>query len=393
VFIVLSTVSLAEPTVSIITDKSSYKAGDTMMISVAVQNSGETTSLDLCIGMLMPDGAIFTLGQSGWSASITPWAPSLRMPTGFEMTTHFYYDLPSTEPALPLLEDGAYSVAALCLQPGSLTWASNLGLASFSYSSEDSLIKMLSIDAGSFLMGGPESEGGYFDERPQHTVSISAFSLSETEITQKQWLDVMGSEDSHFNGYGDSSPVDSVTWFDCIDFCNTLSQLESLPHCYEMANVTYESNHIKSADVTCDFEATGYRLPTEAEWEYACRANTTTRFHSGDSDAALDRVAWANGNSEHRSHAVGEREPNAWGFYDMHGNVWEWCWDWYLVNYYASRPNPDIDPTGHSVGDGRVMRGGSFSKSSIHCRSAVRSNNFPAHGFQEYGLRVARSSD
>ncbi len=224
-------------------------------------------------------------------------------------------------------------------------------------------IPMISIPAGSFLMGSPSDERWRdSDEGPQRTVNISAFQMSQTEIIQKQWNDVMGCKDPYSTG---DQRVEKVTWFDCVSFCNKLSKAKGLTKCYTITNMVYNGNHMTSADVSCNFDANGYRLPTEAEWEYACRAGATD--------------------------TVGEKEPNAWGLYGMHGNMWEWCWDRYSSAYYGTRPNPDTNPTGPSTGGGRVIRGGGWSIDG-GCRSASRSGMIPALRLGP-GFRVARSSD
>ncbi len=386
------TMALAEPTVTIATDRTSYQSGDTIEVTLGVQNPGGCTTLDLCIGLLMPDGSIVTMGPSGWVPAIVPWNAEVRMPGQFDMTAHFRFEVPSMLPAPPISQDGEYYFASLCLGPGTWSWASNLSLAPFSYGSAGPSIRMLSIPAGSFLMGSPsDEEGRYSDEGPQRTVHISAFKMSETEVTEKQWENVMGWNDSHFSG--DERPVERVTWFDCVSFCNKLSQADGYAQFYTMTNVGYDDSHITSADVSCNFDANGYRLPTEAEWEFACRSGTTTRFYTGDSDSDLGRAGWYEGNAGSMTHSVGEKEPNAWGLYDMHGNVCEWCWDWYWSDYYGSQPDPDSNPTGPSSGSGRVIRGGSWSLNAQNCHSAHRYRYNPSYRSSSYGFRVARSSN
>ena len=251
-------------------------------------------------------------------------------------------------------------------------------------------LDMVSIPAGSFLMGSPEGEEGRRpDEGPQRTVNISAFLMSETEVTQKQFEDVMGWEESYFRG--DNRPVEYLSWFDCVYFCNELSEADGLTCCYTITDIDWSGNHIVAASVTCDFEANGYRLPTEAEWEYACRAGTTTRFNTGGSDSNLDAAGWYGGDPpEDETHDVGEKDPNALGLYDMHGNVWEWCWDWYDEDYYGTRPDPDSDPTGPSSGSDRILRGGAWNSLIRSCRSASRAEEGPSIRIQIIGLRVCR---
>ena len=225
-------------------------------------------------------------------------------------------------------------------------------------------IKFVWIPAGKFRMGSPKSESGrYKDEGPIRTVRITTgFWMGKYEVTKAQYERVMGKNPSHS---GDSKhPVSGVRWDDAVSFCRELS---------------------RSSGAT-------YHLPTEAEWEYACRAGTTTRFYTGDSDSDLDRAGWYDGNSGLRTHTIGEKEPNAWGLYDMHGNVWVWCWDWYDDDYYRSRPDPDSDPRGASTGSSRVGRGGSWYHIAQHCRSAVRSGYYPGHCYSHGGFRLCRSN-
>ncbi len=158
-----------------------------------------------------------------------------------------------------------------------------------------------------------------------------------------------------------------------------------------ISNKSYGGYHINSADISCNSEANGYRLPTEGEWEYACRAGRTTRFNIGDSVSDLDRAGWYDGNSGSTTHTVGEKEPNAWGLCDMHGNVYEWCWDWYDDDHYGTRPDPDSDPTGASSGLNRVFRGGGFYSSPQYCRSAKRSCFRPGNWYYYVGFRLVRS--
>ncbi|MCD6326567.1 formylglycine-generating enzyme family protein [bacterium] len=306
-------------------------------------------------------------------------------------TVFWTFDLPCGAP--PIEGAGDYAFAALLTYPGTFTYVSIASLAPFAYqdSGPSTGITMLSIPAGSFLMGSPSGESGrYWDEGPQRTVNVSAFQMSETEVTEKQFEEVMGWNDS-YNERGDDYPVEGVTWFDCVSFCNKLSQADGYAQCYTMTNVGYSGDHITSAEVSCSFDANGYRLPTEAEWEYACRAGTTTRFYTGDSDSDLGRAGWYYGNSGSQKREVGEKERNAWGLYDTHGNVWEWCWDWYSSGYYGTRPDPDSDPTGASSGSGRVMRGGGWRILVLLCRSAYRYWNVPRSRPDSVGLRVARS--
>jgi len=215
-------------------------------------------------------------------------------------------------------------------------------------------ITFILVPKGEFMMGSPSNEEGRYDDETQHLVKLTKpFYLGETEVTQAQWEKLMGSNRSRFKG--DSLPVETVSWNDCRDYLEKAG--------------------------------TGYRLPTEAEWEYACRADTTTRFHSGDSDSSLDAVAWYDDNSNRNTHPVARKQPNDWGFYDMHGNVWEWCQDWH-GDYPRGTAS---DPSGPPSGEDRVLRGGSWFLNPWDCRSANRRRNLPVIRSINYGFRVART--
>ncbi len=203
-------------------------------------------------------------------------------------------------------------------------------------------MKLAYIPAGEFVMGSPSNEANRnSDEGPQHRVKISReFYMGICEVTQAQYKAVIGSNPSNFKG--DNLPVEGVSWNDAVDFCKKLSQKEGKT----------------------------YRLPTEAEWEYACRAGSTTRFYFGDSDSMLGDYGWYVENFGGQTHPVGQKKPNAFGLYDMQGNVDEWCSDWYLKNYYSQ--SPEVDPQGPSSGEDRVLRGGSWFGDTEFCRSACR---------------------
>jgi formylglycine-generating enzyme required for sulfatase activity len=217
---------------------------------------------------------------------------------------------------------------------------------------------------GTFLMGSPPGEAGRHDDEVQHRVTLTkGFYLAEVPMTQEQWQAVMGSNPSKF--MGDHRPVESVTWDECQDFCRKLSARNGKR----------------------------YRLPTEAEWEYACRAGTTMAYCGGDGPGALKKVGWCSHDgtygSARETKAVGGLLPNAWGLYDMHGNVWEWCADWYT----AYPPNDVTDPQGGRYGDARVLRGGCWFNVPRDCRSAYRLSDAPGNRDDTSGCRVVLCLD
>jgi len=226
---------------------------------------------------------------------------------------------------------------------------------------ENSLgMRFVLIPPGEFMMGSPDTEKDRdSDEGPVHRVRLTQpFYLAIHEVTQRQYEAVMGTNPSGFKG--PENPVEQVSWNDAQDFCKKLSQKEGKT----------------------------YRLATEAEWEYACRAGAQTRFSYGD-DPKYDRLgeyAWYTSNSDDKTHPVGEKKPNAWALFDMHGNVSEWCEDWHEEKYYGS--SPQSDPKGPNSGWSRVKRGGSWYSNPRLCRSAFRSGYEPGDRYLDLGFRV-----
>ena len=246
-------------------------------------------------------------------------------------------------------------------------------------------ISMVLIPAGTFQIGNTGAYSGLDSENPEHTVTISkAFYMSKYEVTQKQYQAVMDTNPSYF--IGENLPVEQVTWYNAVEFCNALSQLEGKTPCYTIQNDT---------NVTCNWDANGYRLPTEAEWEYACKAGSSADFYSGSLtnsgfsplDPNLGEIGWYSGNSGSKTKPVGRKQPNAFGLYDMSGNVGEWCWDWFSGYTNAT------DPKGPTSGSFRVHRGGSWSTSARLCSSAYRSGNFPSISYNNGGFRIARAGN
>jgi formylglycine-generating enzyme required for sulfatase activity len=252
------------------------------------------------------------------------------------------------------------------------------------------------IPPGSFTMGSPSDETGRFDDETQHEVTLTkGFWLKETEVTQSEWQAVMGSNPSEFTSCGRTCPVESVNWWDATQFLNTLSAMHGLTSCYALRGCS--STPGSECDTISEVaNCTGYRLPTEAEWEYAYRAGSTTAFYNGgisqttdcSVDSNLNAIGWYCGNASSTTHPVGGKAPNAWGIYDMAGNVWEWTWDWYATYPSGSQ----VDYRGPTNGPTHVERGGSWDDIAQSCRGALRDSfSDPNSRFNTLGLRPVRS--
>jgi formylglycine-generating enzyme required for sulfatase activity len=244
-------------------------------------------------------------------------------------------------------------------------------------------MKLVLIPKGTFMMGSPPDEKGSEEDERRHEVTISRdYHLGMHEVTQAQYKKIMGKNPSHFQGNAvaerhpetnrvvkdvDSAnhPVEQVSWEDAVEFCQRLS---ALPEEKKAGRV--------------------YRLPTEAEWEYACRAGSQTAHSFGSDEKSLVNFGWYDSNSKGMTHAVGLKKANAWGLYDMHGNVWEWCAD-----RYGEYPKGSAtDPRGPEAGSDRVDRGGSWLLVAVFCRSANRFRCDPSFRYDSLGFRVALSS-
>ena len=219
-------------------------------------------------------------------------------------------------------------------------------------------LEFVLIRPGTFMMG---SEKGIDSERPIHKVTITKpFYLGKYLVTQEQWQAVMHKNPSHFKG--PKNPVEKVSWRDCQNFAQKLQE-QSPPHTF--------------------------RLPTEAEWEYACRAGSTTEYSYGDDESQLGEYAWFGENSKSQTHPVGQKKPNAWGLFDMHSNVWEWCQDW----FGRYDPADATDPTGPTSGVGRVWRGGGWDGAAAACRSARRRTYAPGFWYLRCGVRLVMTAN
>jgi formylglycine-generating enzyme required for sulfatase activity len=221
------------------------------------------------------------------------------------------------------------------------------------------------IEGGAFTMGSPASESGRRDDEVQHSVTVNSFYIGKYEVTQEEYASVIGSNPSKFQGEG--FPVESVNWFEAVQYCNARSAREGFTPAYT----------INGRNVTWNKIAAGYRLPTEAEWEFACRAGSTAASSAGK----------ANFNGT-QTMKTGSFDPNAWGLYDMMGNVWEWCWDWYAEYESGAQTNPSGPERGEG---GRVVRGGGYYNAGDRLRSARRGFDPATRRVDNLGLRLVRS--
>ena len=237
-------------------------------------------------------------------------------------------------------------------------------------------IEMVQLPRGQFTMGDKDE----VDANP-HEVVVSSFYIDKYLVTQEQYQRVCGDNPSRWKGA--KNPVEQVRWSDAARFCNERSRLEGLQPCYDLE--TWE----------CKFDTNGYRLPTEAEWEYACRAGTKTAYFFGNNPSKLANYAWFDRNSGGHTRPVGQKRPNPWGLYDMCGNVWQWCNDFYKVDYYQESTKEN--PRGPKDGESKVVRGGAWRFSDQNCRSGYRYNENPGYadvcfGYDIYGFRCVRNA-
>lgn len=248
------------------------------------------------------------------------------------------------------------------------------------------------IEAGEFRMGSRSSESGRDEAERRHGVVLTRdFYLQSHEVTQGEWRSVMGNNPSGFSSCGNECPVEQVSWWEAVAYANALSRSESLQRCYTLSGCDntdpgefMDCESVSFVGLNCE----GYRLPTEAEWEYAARAGTTTAWHCGSSEPCVGGIAWYNSNAGRETRTVVTRTSNAWGLYDMSGNVAEWVWDW-----HGGYPSEWVaDPLGPSSGEYRVLRGGGWSNNARNVRSANRYYYGPGNRSYDVGFRLARSA-
>ena len=260
------------------------------------------------------------------------------------------------------------------------------------------LENLIFVEGGSFSMGSLDGEE---DVKPVHEVTVSPFYIGKYEVTQAEYTRYMRPASSWTAEYGvgDSYPAYYVSWYAALKYCNYRSKAEGLTPCYTIdgstdpdywgavptfTNATWDA-------VICDWEANGYRLPTEAEWEYAARGGIKSRDFRYAGSNNYGQVAWYDVNSDYETHKVGEKSANELGIYDMSGNVSEWCWDWYDSSYYSESPKDN--PKGQAGGDWKLLRGGDFYEDEVNCRVYTRNYTMPYFSQHNSGFRICRTRE
>jgi formylglycine-generating enzyme required for sulfatase activity len=256
---------------------------------------------------------------------------------------------------------------------------------------------MVLVDGGTFDMGDTFGDGGN-NEKPVHRVTLNSFFIGKYEVTFNEYDVFCIATGRELPGdclWGrENRPVINVSWYDAVEFCNWLSWQEGLTPCYTIDKTRQDPNNTNTNDdvkwrVSCDFTADGYRLPTEAEWEYACKGGARSAGYKYSGSSSVDEVAWFNDNAADKTHPVGTKKANELGIYDMSGNIFEWCWDWYEEDYY--RNSPSQHPTDPDGGSYRVIRGGAWQNSARYVHCAGRHKNWASSHVDNVGFRLCRT--
>ncbi len=334
-----------------------------------------------------PPGGTYASAQTVTITCSTPGATIRYTTNGSEPTES------STQCTTPLSVTENTTLKAKCFKSG---WTPS-SPASATYT----INTMIFVPGGSFTMGDIREQGSS-DELPTHTVTLNSFYIGKYELTQAEYSQYMPNPGWTSNrGLGPNYPAYYVSWYAAVKYCNLRSMAEGFTPCYTIGGSTNpanwgavptEDNNATWDAVICNWSANGYRLLTEAEWEYAARGatNNPDYLYSGSDD--ISAVAWYNSNSGDTSHPVGTKAPNGIGTYDMSGNLWEWCWDWFSNSYYSS--SPQHNPTGPASGYSRVLRGGSWSSDTSYCRVANRCVHDPYIRLNlSVGFRLCRTAN
>lgn len=257
--------------------------------------------------------------------------------------------------------------------------------------------EMIYVQGGSITIGDTNG-GGWFDETPTHNVTLNSFYIGKYEVTQSEYSAIMGFNPAYDHGVGNNYPAHNISWYAAIKYCNLLSIAQGYTPAYTINGSTNPiewgpvptSNNVIWNNASCNWNANGYRLPTEAEWEFAARGglNNPNYLYSGSDNVGA--VAWYYENSTNSAHPVGHKSHNGIGIYDMSGNVYEWCWDYYSEEYYSN--SLTNNPTGPFSGNSRVHRGGAWSTGFDHCRVARRGNLGMFSENSNQGLRICRKA-
>ncbi|MEI6388999.1 MAG: SUMF1/EgtB/PvdO family nonheme iron enzyme, partial [Spirochaetota bacterium] len=358
--------------------------------STPISVAGHGTSMVIQAKAISATTSLSSAANGTFTISYPPAAtPTFNPPGGFYTSTQsvtisstssgatIWYTTDGSDPTSSATRhSGSSPVASISAPLGTTLRAEATGTgfltsAEGTASYQEALLTMLPVTGGSFNNG-------------TSTVTVSSFAMSKYEITQAQYLTVTGSSPSYFSTVT-GGPVECVTWYDAVEFCNKLSTRESRTPVYTVSGRTPAAGYpITSATVTATWTNNGYRLPTEAEWEYAARGGLSTHGSTYAGSSTIDGVAWYDTNSGNTTHAVGGKTANELGLYDMSGNVWEWCWDWYGT--YPS--GAQTDPKGATTGSDRVIRGGGWDNSTSTCTVSYRSNPYPYSRIYTFGFRV-----
>jgi sulfatase modifying factor 1 len=251
--------------------------------------------------------------------------------------------------------------------------------------SKNLVLQMVKVEGGKFLMGSPdENKIAENDEQKQHEVTVGNFEINKLEVSVWEWKEYCKKTKKQMPakqvwGINDNYPITNIAWNDAVNYCNWLSKQDGYKPVYTFAG----------PNIICDFTANGYRLPTEAEWEYAAKGGKKSKNYIFSGSNISNEIAWQQNSSDKRPHAVGTKLANELGIYDMSGNVWEWCYDWYNKDYYKSEDGNN--PTGPIRGEKKSVRGGSWDSKESYLRTSNRISTTPDRTYEFYGFRLART--